>query len=176
MTVIAKNDINYNLQIWDCIKKPVGIVLIIQDEMHSQNQCDKIYSFLNDNRYIAIQCNKKQNHIEVAAMIKQIYQIPLFLLGDGQNRQTICELVHHSNLYAGGVCIAPHVRYMRPRKWRDVKCPLLIIGNKYSIWSPNMHDANSMRFIVCPNVQTDQLINTCQQDILSFFNRAHMRG
>lgn len=176
MTIVAINSTNYNLDIWGHIKNPIGAVLIFQDEPHSQNQCDKICSFLNDNRYIAIPCHKDQNRLEIASMIKQMYQIPLFVLGDSQNQQTVCELAHNSNLYSGGVCVASNVRHMRPRKWRDVKCPLLIIGNKYSIWAPNMQNAPSMKFVIYPEAQSDQLINTGQQDILSFFNRAHMRG
>ena len=176
MTFVATNNTNYDLDIWGHIKNPIGAVLIIQDEPRSPNQCDKICSFLNDNRYIAIPCHKDQNRLEFVSMIKQIYQIPLFVLGDSHNQQTICELAHNSNLYSGGVCIATHIKHMRPRKWRTVKCPLLIIGNKYGILGPTAHHTSRIKYSVCPAAQSDQLINTGQQDILSFFNRAHMRG
>ena len=165
-----------NCKIWKNVQKPIGIVQMI----FNSAQKDKIALFLNQNRYIAITCDNKQYQQDMLRHIKQTYQLPIFVLGDGRERFATQEIIRGTNICAGGICIAPHVRHMRPTKWQCIKSPLLIIGNQYGIWDTNMHDIENLRFIIYPNIKSDTLANAehdgVQNDILTFFNRANMRG
>lgn len=163
-------------KLWNQVQNPIGIVQIICN--NSEN--DKIGTFLNNNRYIAISCNDKKKQFETLKHLKQLYQLPIFVMGDGREKFTVQEIIRNANICAGGICIAPQTRYMRPTKWQNIKSPLLIIGNKYGIWNTNMHGAENLRFIIYPDIKSGALANAehagVQSDILTFFNRAYMRG
>lgn len=186
-----------NFQFWNNVQQPIGVVQIITNRNQNIKKYQHIASFLNKNRYIVwadelyLNANEKtvfddtvRDEMETLMMLKQKFNLPVFVIGDGYGSFVAQKLMQYSSLCSGGVCLSGGARYscfmlkigvamswVGKKIWGDDAC----VGKTrhgcrtFDFWFNLFKNLQTIQYDIMPNIPL--LIIGGEQDINSMNGR-----